>query len=155
MINKIKSWFNRPKDKEERASGIPLHVNPPLDTNEEVLVINKPEPDTITLLRHQLGSIDFKDVDQEDMSENERKAYCSHISGVYDILEKDIKKFLYEQLMFISNEAQTWDQVILGRGTFNGMDLLLEHWKKAHEEHLSNMKPEEEFDKNKLLPDIE
>lgn len=90
---------------------------------------------SIILLRHELGSIDLHDIEAETMSEGERKEYCAAIFAVFPRLEKDIKKFLYAQLMFASNEADTWERVIFARGTFNGMDILLEHWKRAAMEH--------------------
>lgn len=109
---------------------------------------------TIELLRLQLGSIDLKDVaEDKDLSESERKEYCAAIFAAFPRLEKDIKKFLYQQLMFISNQAGTWEEVIFGRGTFNGMDLLLDHWRKAAAEYQSSMK-KEEFDKNSVVGEL-
>ena len=79
------------------------------------------DKDTLKLLRHSLGSIDLSDIEQEEMSEAEAKEYNAAISAVFPRIEKDIKKFLYEQLLFMSNEAQTWDHVLFGRGTYNGL----------------------------------
>jgi len=96
---------------------------------------------TIKLMRHLLGSVDLPDLeDEKEMSANERKEYCAAIFAVWPRLEKDIKGFLYRQLMFSSNEAEDWDKVVFGRGTFNGMDLLYEHWKKAASEFESESK---------------
>jgi len=111
---------------------------------------------SLKLIRHLLGSIDLSDIeakqDRKDMSEADRKAYCAAIFAVWPRLEKDIKEFLYDQLMFSSNEAETWERVIFGRGSFNGMDLLFEHWKKAVSEH---QVPEEgEFNKNNPISEI-
>lgn len=102
-----------------------------------------------------LGSIDLSDLEEdEDMGENERKEYCAAISAVFPRIEKDIKRFLHEQLMFVCNQAETWERVIFGRGTFNGMDLLLEHWKKAHMEHTAKTIPEEPGDKTNPIGEI-
>ena len=103
--------------------------------------------DSLALVRHRLGSIDLSDVERE-MDENERREYCSTISAVFPRLERDIKKFLHEQLLFISNNAEAWEQVIFARGTFNGMDILLNHWEKANAEHLKLNK-----DKNEKEPE--
>lgn len=111
---------------------------------------------SIELLRHQLASIDLSDVKEtEEISETDRRAYCAAIFAVFPRIEKDMKKFLYDQLMFGMNQAQTWEQVIFARGTYNGIALLLEHWKKSANEH--EVKSKEEgltFDKNNPLPEL-
>lgn len=107
---------------------------------------------TIALQRNLLASIDLSDTEDE-LSETDRRAYCAAIFAVFPRLEKDIKKLLNEQLLFSANQADTWEKVIFGRGTFNGMALLLEKWKEASAEHIANSKTEE-FDKTNSLPEI-
>ena len=112
---------------------------------------------SIKLIRHQLGSIDLSDVDLEEkeMSKEERKQYCAAIFAVFPRLEKDIKKFLYTQLMFGNNNAETWEQVIFGRGTFNGIDLLYKYWKDAATEFEATPKEEKgSVDQTKIMPEI-
>lgn len=108
---------------------------------------------TTELLRRQLGSIDLKDVKEEEMTEAERKEYCAAIFAVWPRLEKDINKFLHSQLLFIGAEADTWERVIFGKGTFNGIDLLREHWQKTANEYQAIAKPDE-FDKHKVISEI-
>ena len=104
---------------------------------------------TIALQRNLLGSIDLSDIeDDKELSEADRRAYCAAIFAIYPRLEKDLRNFLHKQLIFSSMEARNWDQVIFGRGTFNGISLLLELWEKAAKEHEANSKPEEDFDKH-------
>ena len=111
-------------------------------------MLNKKEDLSLKAIRHLLGSIDLSDVESEkEMSETERIAYCAAIFAVFPRLEKDIKRMLYEQLMFICNKANDMEQVAFGRGTFNGMDLLLEEWRKASAEYVSKNK---EKDENKV-----
>lgn len=121
----------------------------------------KKEDLSLEAIRKMLGSINLDECQEEEkeLSEADRKAYCSAIFAVFPRIEKDIKKMLYAQLMFISNNAETWEQVIFGRGTFNGMDLLLEKWKKASIEHEANLKEGLEenkkgFDKNNPIPEV-
>lgn len=102
---------------------------------------------TIELLRHQLGSVDLSDIEDKEMTEGERKEYCASISAVFPRLEKDIKHFLHQQLLFVSNSAENWEQVVFGRGTFNGINLLLEHWEKAHLEHQERGREDRDFDR--------
>lgn len=111
---------------------------------------------SLKLIRHTLGSVDIDDLSEEkDMSETERKAYCDAIFAVWPRLEKDLKKALHTQLMFISNNAEDWSQVIFGRGTFNGIDLLFEKWHKAVLEHEANTKEnKEEFNKSNPISEI-
>lgn len=107
------------------------------------------------IIRHLLGSIDLSDVaEDEDMTEEDYTQYIATISAAWPRLEKDIKKLLYAQLMFTSNESANWDQVLFGRGTFNGLDLLREKWEKAHNEHMARSIPTEEFDEHAPIGEI-
>lgn len=118
----------------------------------------KVEP-TLKLMRHLLGSIDLSDIEdkpyRKDMSVSERKAYCAAIFAIFPRLEKDIKEFMYDQLLFMNLEAQDMLQVSIGRGTFNGFDLLLQHWKKAASEYESTPKnTSEEVDNSNPMPEL-
>lgn len=117
----------------------------------------KKEDLSIKLIRHLLGSIDLSDVDEEekDMSETERKEYCAAIFAIWPRLKKDLKKMLYTQLMFSSNEAETWERVVFGRGTFNGLDLMYDKWEKAATEFESMPKEDkQDFNKNNPISEI-
>ena len=114
--------------------------------------------DSLKLLRHQLASIDLGDIEKEEMSEAETKEYNASISAVFPRLEKDIKKFLYEQILFAVNQSNSWEQVIFARGTYNGMNLLLHHWRNAfnqHNERIKNEGEDKKFDRNKIIGEIE
>jgi len=106
---------------------------------------------TISLQRNILASIDLQMMEDEEMSETERKAYCSAIFAVFPRIEKDLKRFMYQQLLFQGTEADTWEKVIFGRGTFNGLDLMYEYYKKVSQEHISNSKREDDFDKHEVI----
>lgn len=93
---------------------------------------------TIELQRHLLASLDLSDIEDKMLTEVERKAYVASIFAVWPRLEKDLKKFMYDQLLFASQKAATWEQVLFARGTFNGMDLIFEHWKIAANEFESS-----------------
>ena len=109
--------------------------------------------ETIKVIRHTLGSVDLSDLDDKDLSAQERKDYIAAIHAVYPRLERDLKKFMYQQLLFNSKESQTWDQVIFGRGVFDGFALVLEHWKLAHQEFINNS-TDGEFNKFAAVPEI-
>lgn len=109
--------------------------------------------ESLRLIRHHLGSMDLSDVEGEDASEDGRRAYCAAIHAVYPRLEKDVRRFLYAQLMFNAKEAQTFEQVIFGRGSFDGMAQLLEHWRLADMEH-RGANAKESFEESNPLPEI-
>ena len=111
------------------------------------------DKDSLILQRHLLGSIDLSDIKDEEMTEAERRDYCAAISAVFPRIEKDIKKLLYAQLMYSSNQAEDWEKVIFGRGTFNGLAILLESWRQANSEHLKRTIPED-FNKHDVISDI-
>ena len=101
-----------------------------------------------------MNSIDLSDIEDKEQGEIERKEYCATISAVFPRLEKDIKKFLYEQLYFMANESADWDGVIFGRGTFNGLKILLDHWEAAHLEHQGRKVEEKPEDENNPIGEI-
>lgn len=119
-----------------------------------VLGLLKKEPESLVLLRHQLASIDLSDIKEEEMSENERKEYNSAVSAVWPRLKKDIEKFIYDQLLFASNNTSNWEQLLMARGTINGFFLLEEKWKQAHIEHEAGGMPKEKFDKSSPVPEL-
>ena len=98
--------------------------------------------------------VDLGDIEDKEQTESERLEYNAAISAVFPRIEKDIKKFQINQLMFISNESLNWEQILVARGTFNALDLLLDHWKKAHLEHSERSKPKDEFDKHEVVGTI-
>ena len=96
----------------------------------------------------QLGLLshrDFADLDA-GMSEAERKQYVSTIAGVLEILQKELKWAEVQQLMHIGKSAENWEQVLIGRGSINAINVLLERWEAMNTEHQVNIKPKEEFD---------
>ena len=53
-------------------------------------------------------------------------------------------------------KSGTWEEVLVGRGVFAGMEILLEHWKSAkaeYENRLSENK-KEEFDRAKPVAEL-
>ena len=114
----------------------------------------KPIEPTIALQRKLLASIDLSNIENKEESEQDRRDYCSAMFAVYPRLEKTIKKFLHEQLLYSSNQADTWERVLFGRGTYNGLALLLEEFERASKEHEANSKHEDKFDKSNPIGEI-
>ncbi len=110
---------------------------------------------SIKLIRHGLSVVDLSDVENDDnpQTEAERKEYCSAIAAIYPRIKKDIERFLYRQLMFTSNQAETWEQVLVGRGTFAGMEMLLDYWRAINQEYVDRIVPQD-FDKNSPIGEL-
>ena len=96
------------------------------------------------LIRHHLGAIDLASLMEEEKQAGteERKEYCAAIFAVLPRIETDVKRLLYQQALFITKNAENWDQVVFGRGVFDGMAQLLEHWRVAAGEHMSRNRKE-------------
>lgn len=123
------------------------------------MTTKKEKDQSLEMIRHILGSIDLSDMieEEKEMSETERKAYCGAIFAVFPRIEKDIKRMLYLQLLFANDQAQDWNQILISRGTCNGLYLMLEKWKTASLEHQASSKEEQEtdkFNKNNPIPEI-
>lgn len=151
IYNKIASFFkdvDRLKDIQKNLAQI--HNQQLIDS------LNKDERLTTTdLLRHQLGSINLKDVrDKKELTENERKNYVANVAASFKLIESDIKELIIAQEEFIATQATSWDQVLVGRGSINGLYLLLEKYEKAFLEHQDNIKPKDEFNPHAIIPEL-
>ena len=113
--------------------------------------MKKTKDPSLKAIRHILSSIDLSDLKEVEMTEAELKAYWSTISVVFSTLEKDIKGMIHEQLLFANNNADDWYQVVFARGTMNGMMLLLEKWRTAHNDHITT--PKDEIN-NEIFPEL-
>lgn len=97
---------------------------------------------TSDLIRNKLGSISLGDVRKDiQMSKDERKEYVARIHGIFkDIIEPKCKKFITMQEEFMARETEGEIQFLVGRGTINGILLILEDFEKDNLEHIENMK---------------
>ena len=111
---------------------------------------------SLDLVRKSLAIASLEDVEDKEQDESARREYCGAIAAVFPRLERDIKKFLHDQLVNTSMKSGTWEEVLVGRGVFAGMEILLEHWKSAkaeYENRLSENK-KEEFDRAKPVAEL-
>lgn len=119
--------------------------------------VKKKSP-SLELFRHQLGSIDLSDIEdkkfRKDLSTAERAAYCAAIFAVWPRIQKDLKEFMHDQLMFAALNTENWDQVLMSRGTFNGFDLLFDHWEKAALEYEAAPKDKEPVDEHNPISQL-
>ena len=100
-----------------------------------------------TLLnRHQLGSLDLSDA-REELSENEQKERSASIATSYKYIELSIKKLIIVQQEFMANQCENESQLLFGRGTTNGLSLVLEEMQSYKLQHEELSKPKDDFDK--------
>lgn len=99
------------------------------------------------LLRDILGVKDFSQV-RRQLSPEERKAYAADASIVYhsqpflDI----INEIQYEQLVFMGLQSENDRQLMIGRGTINGADLIEARMVALDAEHQQNVKDNQPVD---------
>lgn len=110
---------------------------------------------TTELLRRKIGSINIDDVEKPEMTEEERKQYVSIIHTAFPYILADIKRFQTSQLLFSSIQALSWEQSLVGRGSFNGMDLLKEYWQNISLEHKGDkVEEDKDFDKHNVISEL-
>jgi hypothetical protein len=96
------------------------------------------EKDQVALLRHLLGSIDLSDVQDEPrpLSEEESMNRASIASAFWETqFEPVLKRFVRMQEEQTALRARTWEEVMMGRGTVNGLELIREWFVERVAEH--------------------
>lgn len=106
----------------------------------------------VALNRHQLGSIDLQDF--KTRTEEEQEAYDAQVAAAFPVLERDISEMIQAQLEFIGQEALSWEQTLVDRGTINGLSLLLERWTAAKNRHVVKNRQPDPFNEHNPLPEI-
>jgi len=105
-----------------------------------------------TLLnREQLGSIELDLAGITGLSEDEIKERNATISSDFKIIELTIKRLLIAQQEFMANQCENEKQLLFGRGSSNGISLVLEEFKKYKSQHDELTKPSEEFNQYKVI----
>jgi len=99
------------------------------------------------LMRRILGSIDASEEPTDEVFNN-------RAGGIYDIVAPKLNKLIREQERFTTAEAADWSQAVFGRGTLNGIELVLEEFKKAYDIYQQSNQPPESFDKQNPLPEL-
>ena len=97
----------------------------------------------------QLGLISYKDLKDpiEDLTENERREYVALITSVFSILKKEIEHAIVMQGDLAIRLSESWEGVLIARGGINMGAVLMERFTALKSEHLSNIKPQDSFDK--------
>lgn len=94
------------------------------------------EPPLLTVARHTLGSIDLKDVsDPDGIDEKDYTEYTAKAGQFYDFFEKEAKWMMKLQHDYWFTQSNNWEQTMFGRGTTNGIQLLLDRFTKLKHEY--------------------
>jgi len=110
----------------------------------------------VRLMKHRLGSIDLSDVRDKVRTKEEHIAFLSQVGAFYPIvIEEEIKKMIIEQEEFMAHTVADIDAFNFSRGTINGLELLLERYKKYFEEYKELNKTEDKIDRSKLFSELE
>ena len=100
----------------------------------------------LLLNRKQLGCIDLSDI-KEPKEENKKKERNAKIASDFRYIEPAIKKLIIAQQEFMANQCENESQLLFGRGSMNGLALVLEELKNYKSEHEEDTKPKDNFDK--------
>lgn len=100
--------------------------------------------------RHYLSSVKPGDADEylTKLTNAERRQYEVDASLVYNnlVFQKEVKHLLALQVQFVANESSNWEQVLIGRGTVNGIGLIEDRFQLLNSRHFENIKrPEEDI----------
>jgi hypothetical protein len=82
------------------------------------------------------------------------EVFNNRAGAIYDIVKARWDKRIREQERFTTAEAANWDQAIFGRGTLNGIELVLEDFKTVNAAWKQANLPPEPFDKQNPLPEL-
>ena len=98
----------------------------------------------IQKLRHEVCSIDLSDIRSVDqhvpskadtLSKEERSSYVASAAGFFQLyLKPEAERLLYAQEKFMNEKAENWFQMLVGRGTINGILLLYELFQEYEKE---------------------
>lgn len=106
-------------------------------------------PELTELNRTKLGLLSVGDLKEttDGMTENERKEYVSQVSIAYSLIKDEIETAIRLQVDHAIRSANSWEQVLIARGSINMGHVLLERFAALNTEHFDNIKPKETFDK--------
>ena len=109
---------------------------------------------TSELIRHKCGSIDLTDANKV-MSKEERMEYCGKVAlNFKTVIEPEIKRMIRLQEEWMATQSDGIMQFEIGRGTINGLYLVLEKFERDYSDYLQYLEEEKnkgKFDKDKIL----
>lgn len=119
--------------------------------------LSKGEPPidpSLDLIRRTCGSISVRDL-LADITELEHLRSEASTIASKPLFKEELERMIAKQLEWMNMETANWEQVIFGRGTVNGIRLILEHFETLHNDHVAATKPPETFDRFNPMPEHE
>jgi hypothetical protein len=154
MVNKIRTWF-RSKILNLEFVQQAINWKQPIEDYLSTPTLDEEEASK-KLCRQILKVKDFSKV-KKLMAPDERKRYVADASIVYNspVFKDIINEIQYDQLVFMGLQSDNDRQLMIGRGTINGADLIEERFAKLHAEHIQNLEDSKPIDEsNKYDPII-
>jgi len=106
--------------------------------------------------RHYIASIGVEDFDEylTTLSEQEKKDYEAEASVIFKnkVFQRELKHLESLQARYVAAECENWERNLVGRGTMNGIGLILDRFETLNARHLENTKPPEGSDPHGLMP---
>lgn len=102
------------------------------------------------VMRHQLGSVNPADIRYiKSMTHNETDAHNDSISNIFisKAFSLEIQSLIDTQVYWMAQQSDGGRQHDFGKGTINGLSLVLERFEQLHGEVINKNKPKEEVDK--------
>ena len=105
--------------------------------------------------RRSIGLLSAVDLEGwlREKDPSERKHYVSQVAALYELLETELKTAVMLQVDYLARYAASMEEIHICRGGINFGETLINHFKEMRAEHLENIKPKEEFDPNKIMPE--
>lgn len=99
----------------------------------------------LMIARHTLGSIDLKDIsDPDEMDEASYNEHLARVVQLYEVFEKEARWIMKLQHDFWFTNSNSWEQTMFGRGTSNGIQLILDRFQLLKDKHLQKTTKVEE-----------
>ena len=102
-------------------------------------------PALLVVARHTLGSIDVSDItNPDDKTPEDYLEYTAQAAQFLKFFENEAKWIMKLQHDYWFTQADGENQMYFGRGTTNGIQLLLDRFKLLRDAHIQGNKKEEE-----------
>lgn len=107
----------------------------------------------LRLMRHLLGSVHVDEEALDKMPSEERAAMLASAHRVVNEISFPFVVNLLKtrQLEFSMLQADFWEKVLFGRGTFNGVGLFEEQFALFDAQYVESTKAKEQFDKQEII----
>lgn len=147
FINALRDWWNTPSQTVQEQM-----LNTMLGSMERELT------PVFKRNRHYMASIEVDDFDEylATLTEQEKKDYEAEASVIFKnkVFQRELKHLEALQARYVAAECENWERNLVGRGTMNGIGLVLDRFQLLNSRHLANTKPQDNSDPHGLMPEV-